>query len=74
MFPVCFFVKMNHTRETFLPKKITCSFYKYLLSVYYALGTAVTSVKLTEILYWSRGFSLIGNMEASRQFQERVAS
>lgn len=35
-------------RETFLPQKITCSFYNYLLSVYYALGTAVTSVKLTD--------------------------
>ena len=33
-FQVCFFVKMNHMKETFLPKKITCSFYKYLLSVY----------------------------------------
>lgn len=48
MFPVCFFVKMNHKRETFLPKKIICSFCKYLLSVYYALGTAVTSVKMTD--------------------------
>lgn len=49
-FLVCFLVKMNHRRESFLPKKnpktITCSL-KYPLRVYHVPGTAVTAVKLT---------------------------